>query len=76
MPQATITVIGRNCFGRYDIIRQRVQVRAGATCEFCGNLSARGNLYQYGTHSDGYGARPQFSTGAFCSKSCCNAYHG
>lgn len=57
-------------FGRFTVIS--IEDGTGS-CMFCGR---RGKVRLYGTLSDGYGARPGFGSGQFCSKSCRNSFHG
>jgi hypothetical protein len=71
---ATLTVIGRNCFGRYDIVRERVQ---GEDCDWCGQTGNQfGKLYRYGHQPDSINGRINWARGTFCEYGCCKSFHG
>jgi hypothetical protein len=65
-----ITVLSHDAFGRFDVIRRYYGM---GSCDWCGR---KGKQWEYGTHSDGYGARPDFARGHFCSKGCSDNYNG
>jgi hypothetical protein len=62
-----IAVIGRDSFARHDIIRQKVETQKN--CSWCGNRSAKDNVYQYGINED-QNNRNQFSDKVFCCVGC------
>lgn len=68
-----IKVIGRDPFARHDVIRRRVDDLSGG-CDWCGSLSPKGKLYQYGTEPDANPSRRSFFAGKFCSRGCCKTY--
>jgi hypothetical protein len=68
MPAYKVKVIGHDSFARFDVIRKRT----AGVCRECG-WTAR--VYQFGTHSDQYGATRQWFKGEYCSLSCCNSYN-
>jgi hypothetical protein len=59
--------VGRDPFARHDIIRRQVPITQGG-CDFCGNKSAKGRLYEYGTEPDDNPSRRGFYAGKFCSR--------
>lgn len=64
------TIISRNPFGRYDVIRETVPAEEREPCRFCGGSPGR---FRYGRDHDS--GRKTFYEGVFCSKGCCEAYH-
>lgn len=69
--------IGRNCFARYDIIRERANVTPAVIrkgCDWCGQTSPNGKLFRYGHDSDG--GRTGWIRGLFCSYDCCKSFNG
>jgi len=67
-----ITTIGRDTFARHDFIRQEEEILDGG-CDWCGQLSRLGKLFQYG-HSPDDSGRANWHNGKFCSKGCYNSY--
>ena len=67
------TEIKHDGFARYSIIRRLSETNK--TCGWCGSKRKSGKLFNYGTLSDGFGARPQFDDEDFCSLSCHNTYY-
>lgn len=63
--------IGRDSFGRFDLIRRLVAT--AATCTWCGARRKSGKLFEYGTWDDG--GRVGWLKGLFCSKGCKDSYH-
>jgi hypothetical protein len=72
--------LARDPFARTTLARVVVRPPAsGQSCSWCGNVrSRRGgtpHLYRYGTEPDAVRPRIHWHDGAFCSKSCHDAYH-
>jgi hypothetical protein len=65
--------LSHNGFARTSTVRKSAPSGFGRSCEWCG--SSDRTLYCYGTEADDSG-RVNWHRGAFCSKSCHNAYHG
>ena len=74
MAEAKIVAINRDPFARMDYIRRLVSNMTGG-CDWCGNLSAKGNLWEYGTWGDGMYDEPGFAKGKFCCVECFRSYH-
>lgn len=66
--------ISRDPFARSELHRESVKPYFGQTCAWCGNLNARGTLYQYRIESDG--GRTSYIPRFFCSVSCMRSFHG
>ena len=62
-------VISHDPFARVEVIRRIVDK---TSCDWCGQPAR----FQYGTHSDGYGARPEFDDHTFCGIQCHRSFHG
>lgn len=74
-------VIDRNVFAREDIVREVVRVGVLRTCDWCGRKRYKNgtpiqSLFRYGVHPDAIGSRIRWIEGLFCSKGCCDSYHG
>jgi hypothetical protein len=73
--------LARDPFARTTLVRVVIRpLASGQTCSWCGNARAsrRGrtpHLYRYGTEPDAIRPRIHWHDGAFCSKSCHDAYH-
>jgi hypothetical protein len=72
--------LARDPFARTTLVRMIVRPLAhGQTCSWCGNVRhmrrGRTYLYRYGTEPDAIRPRTHWHDGAFCSKSCHDAYH-
>jgi hypothetical protein len=73
--------ISRDPFARHTLVRITIcPLASGETCSWCGSVrrSRRGRtpfLYRYGTEPDAIRSRIAWHDGAFCSKSCHDAYH-
>lgn len=61
-------------FARYTLYSEEVAAN-GHTCDWCGQVNGRGNLYEYVIEPDSVGAREQRIRGRFCSASCMRSYH-
>ncbi|HYK01045.1 MAG TPA: hypothetical protein VE974_04765 [Thermoanaerobaculia bacterium] len=72
--------LARDPFARTTLVRVIVRPLAhGRTCSWCGSVrtSRKGGtpyLYRYGTEPDAARPRIHWHDGAFCSKSCHDAY--
>ncbi len=66
------SVIYRDSFGRYDIIRRTIQTLDD--CKLCGQ-NRNNRLFQYGTNKDDRN-RDEWKRELFCSKSCHDQYWG
>lgn len=74
------TVISRNSFGRYSVVRQTVKARSEQTCDNCGysgtpRKTGGFSLYRYGYSADGMHRRTNYLAGYFCSAGCCRSFH-
>ena len=69
-----IKVIARDPFARHDIIREEVKDLTGG-CDYCGCLSAKGNLFRYGVEPDAIRIQQHWLKGKFCSIGCKKSYH-
>lgn len=69
--QTQIRTVRRDPFARTEVVRQRVEAPASASCAWCGST---GRLYHYGSETDG-GRRHIDTRRCFCSTSCYDAYH-
>jgi len=72
--------LARNPFARTTLVRISVRPLArGQTCSWCDTVRrtrrGRSYLYRYGTEPDAVRPRTHWHDGAFCSKSCHDAYH-
>jgi hypothetical protein len=73
--------IARDPFARHTLVRLVVRPLAGGqTCSWCGGVrtsrrSRTTSLYRYGTEPDAIHPRVSWHDGAFCAKSCHDAYH-
>jgi hypothetical protein len=73
--------IVRDPFARTTLVRDTIQPLAGnQSCDFCGGvvISRRCRspfLYRFGTEPDAIHPRVTWHRGAFCSRSCHDAYH-
>jgi hypothetical protein len=73
--------LARDPFARTTLLRAVIRPRAsGQTCSWCGNVRSSRQcrepfLYRYGTEPDSIRPRVSWHDGAFCSKSCHDAYH-
>lgn len=74
----TMRVISRDPYARTELVRERTYWPDPLYCAFCGTIheTPKGDryLYQYGTAHDG--GRTDWHRGAYCSKSCHDAFHG
>jgi len=72
----------RDPFARQTLVRAVIRpIAHGQTCSWCGGVrrSRRcrtGFLYRYGTEADAIHSRVAWHDGAFCVKSCHDAYYG
>jgi hypothetical protein len=66
--------VNHDGFARQATVR-RIEHRAGATCDWCGQVRRNGSLFVYGTMRDD-GFRVNEHRGRFCCKGCHDAYHG
>lgn len=66
--------ISRDPFARTTITREVVKVAPYVVCQWCGQSRKSSKLFRYWVESDG--GRSSEVRGLFCSKSCCNSYHG
>lgn len=73
--------IARDPFARTTLVRDTIQILAGnQSCDFCGGVGTSRRrrmpfLYRYGTEPDAIHPRVAWHRGAFCSRSCHDAYH-
>ena len=72
--------LARDPFARTTLVRALLpSLASGETCAWCGSVRySRGGtpyLYRYGTEADAIHPRIQWHDGAFCSKSCHDAFH-
>jgi hypothetical protein len=73
--------IARDPFARHSLVRAVIRPLApGQTCSWCGGVrisrrSRTTSLYRYGTELDAIHLRLAWHVGAFCAKSCHDAYH-
>lgn len=72
--------IARDPFARTTLVREAIQPLAGnRTCDFCGGGTSRRRnapfLFRFGTQPDAVHPRVAWHRGAFCSRSCHDAYH-
>lgn len=73
--------IARDAFARQTLVRAILRPLAhGQTCSWCGSVRLSGrsrtpSLYRYGTEADAIRSRVSWHTGAFCTKSCHDAYY-
>jgi hypothetical protein len=73
--------LARDPFARTTLVRVIVcPLASGQTCSWCSNVRVSRRcrtpfLYRYGTEPDAIRPRVQWHDGAFCSKSCQDAYH-
>jgi len=74
--------IARDPFARTTLVRDTIQPLVGNhTCDFCGGVGISRCrrvpfLYRFGTEPDAVHPRIAWHRGAFCSRSCHDAYHG
>ena len=72
--------LARDPFTRTTLVRMIVRpLIEGQTCAWCDNVRSTGRgctyLYRYGTEPAAVRPRTDWHDGAFCSKSCHDAYH-
>jgi len=72
--------IARDPFARSTLVRETIQPLAGnQSCDFCGgggtSRRRRPFLYRFGAEADAIHPRVAWHRGAFCSRSCHDAYH-
>jgi hypothetical protein len=73
--------LARDPFARTTLLRGVIRpLASGQSCEWCGNVRVSRRcrapfLYRYGTEPDAIHPRVHWHNGAFCSKSCHDAYH-
>jgi len=73
--------IARDPFARTTLVHDTIQPLANNhSCDFCGGvgISRRRRvpfLYRFGTEPDAIHPRVAWHRGAFCSRSCHDAYH-
>ncbi len=72
-----IQVLSHNAIARTESVRESVAIPANISrgCDNCGCFECR--MYRYGTRKDdSLAGRVAWRKGIFCSKGCCNSYHG
>jgi hypothetical protein len=73
--------LARDPFARTTLLRVVIRpLASGQTCSWCGNVRVSRHrrepfLYRYGTEPDAIHRPVSWHGGAFCSKSCLDAYH-
>jgi hypothetical protein len=71
----------RDPFARQTLVREVIRALAPEqTCSWCGGVRMprrcrTPSLYRYGTEADAIRPRVAWHDGAFCTKSCHDAYH-
>lgn len=73
--------ISRDPFARTTLVREIIEpLASNQTCDFCGGVGTSRRrriplLYRFGTEHDAVHPRVAWHGGAFCSRSCHDAYH-
>ena len=67
-----MTYVSRDPFARQETHRRTLTPRPGQTCDWCGQLTAKGKLFEYEVQTDG--GRTHAIRGTFCSISCMKDY--
>jgi hypothetical protein len=73
--------IARDRFARTTLVRETIQpLASNQCCDFCGGVAINRRrrvscLYRFGTEADAIHPRVAWHRGAFCSRSCHDAYH-
>ena len=72
--------IARDPFARTTLLRDTLQPNGNQCCDFCGGVGTTRRrriyfLFRFGTAPDAVHPRVAWHQGAFCSRSCHDAYH-
>lgn len=66
-------MVWRDAYARQELHRATIKPSHGETCNWCGNLNRRGNLFQYRIETDA--GRKFFDDKLFCSVGCRDSYY-